>query len=69
MSYVTLAIVIAILFLIACCLFFVARIFKNKNAPAVEAEETEQAKIKKEKFDAWLEFRKARWGKWFDGKK
>ena len=44
-------------------LFLIARIIRNWNAPAVEAQDTEQDKIKHETKAERLDFRRDRWNK------
>lgn len=44
-------------------IFGIARAIRNYNAPKVEAQNTEQDKIKLERRQAWWDFRRDRWGK------
>lgn len=53
----TIIIAIIILVLVMLIIFGIARIFKNMNAPKVEAEETKQDAIKLEKRKSWWDFR------------
>jgi uncharacterized protein YpmB len=56
-------IAIIILVLVVLIIFGIAMAIRNWNAPAVEAQDTEQDKIKHETKAERLDFRRDRWNK------